>query len=200
MRRVSVIASSSGAGKTTFARSLASCLDVPFIELDALHWQQPNWVLPERDAFRARVTEATRGDAWVVDGNYSQVRDIVWGRADTVVWLDIPLPLSLLRIVRRTIARVIRRETLWGSNRETLANGLFSRDSLLWFALRTYRGRRGRLRAALASPELAHLRLHRFGSNRQADGWRETLCPVAPVPLRSPEEDRGSRRKRGDPE
>jgi len=71
MRRFVVVGSSSGAGKTTFARALAARLALPHIELDALHWQQTGWELPEREVFRERVDRATSAEAWVLDGNYS---------------------------------------------------------------------------------------------------------------------------------
>jgi adenylate kinase family enzyme len=175
VRRVSVISSSSGAGKTTFARALAARLGVPCIELDALHWREPGWTAPPREVFRDRVSGATSGDAWVVDGNYSVTRDIVWSRADSVVWLDIPLPTALARIVRRTLARIRTREVLWGSNRETLRNAFFDRDSLIRFTLRTYRGRRARYERELARPEHRHLAVHRFRANADAERWLASL-------------------------
>ena len=76
----------SGSGKSTVARALAASLDVPWIELDALFhlagWQQ----LPP-DEFVAAVDSRTSGEGWVVDGNYSDTLDLVWSRADAVVWL-----------------------------------------------------------------------------------------------------------------
>ena len=88
MRRVSVVGSS-GSGKSTVAARLAEQLGVPHTELDAIN-HQPNWTPLPHEEFRRRVTEITAGAQWVVDGNYSTVRDIVWDRADTVVWLDLP--------------------------------------------------------------------------------------------------------------
>lgn len=134
--------------------------------------------MPERDAFRARVSEATAGEAWVADGNYSSSRDIVWGRADTVVYLDLPLGICLWRVLRRAVPRIIRRDTLWAGNRETVRNTIFSRDSLLLFTLRTHARRRQALPADLARPERAHLRVHRFGSTAAAERWLRSIPAV----------------------
>ena len=172
-----MVGSGSGAGKTSFARALARHLGLPFIELDAIHWRIGNWTTPEREVFRAWVEEATRGGAWVADGNYSASRDIVWGRADTVVWLDIPPALMLWRTVRRTVSRSVRGEVLWGGNRETLWNAIVGKDALIPFFIRTYRGRRGRFERELASPHYSHLRVHRFRSNVDAERWLRALAP-----------------------
>jgi hypothetical protein len=88
MRRVCVIGNS-GSGKTTLAAALATRLDAPHLELDSVYHQAEWQPLPD-DEFRARVDEFTGGDCWVVDGNYRKVRDLVWGRADTIVVLDLP--------------------------------------------------------------------------------------------------------------
>ena len=77
------------------------------------------WTPAPLEVFRARVAAALSGDRWVVDGNYQVVRDLVWGRADTVIWLDYPLAVILPRLVRRTFQRWWRREVLWqGQPRE----------------------------------------------------------------------------------
>lgn len=178
MRRVSVVGSGSGAGKTSFARALARHLGLPFIELDAIHWQLGGWATPERQLFRGWVDEATRGDVWVTDGNYSASRDIVWGRADTVVWLDLPPALMLWRTVRRTVSRSVRGEVLWGGNRETLWNAFVGKDALIPFFVRTYRGRRRRFERELASSEYAHLRVHRFRSSAEAERWLRSIPAV----------------------
>lgn len=170
-----MVGSGSGAGKTTFARALARQAGLPFVELDALHWQQGNWITPSRDVFRARVDEATSGDAWVVDGNYSASRDIVWARADTVVWLDLPFAVMLWRTVRRTMRRSWRREVLWVGNRETVWNAFVGGDALIPFFVRTYRGRRRRFERELARPEQAHLDVHRFRSTAEAERWLHGL-------------------------
>jgi hypothetical protein len=167
---------STGSGKTMFARALAGILDVPCVELDALNWEA-NWAMASEAVFRARVEAATRAEAWVVDGNYGGrgAREIVWGRADTVVWLDYPLWLILARLTRRNLARIRGGEEIWPGtgNRETIRNSFFSRDSLYVWAFTTYRRRNRLLPELLARPEYAHLAVHRFTGPADASRWLE---------------------------
>ncbi len=102
------------------------------------------------------------GDAWVIDGAYrGKLGHLTLDRADTVVWLDLPRRVWLPRLVRRTVLRVVRREELWNGNRESLRNVLFSRDSLILFALRNDRSRRHRYPRELARYRVARLRTQR---------------------------------------
>lgn len=127
-----VVLGLSGSGKTTLAATLARALDASHVELDALNWE-PDWTLATRDALRARVADATAGDAWVVDGNYSQARDLVWPRATSIIWLDYPLWLVAARLFRRTVWRGLWRVELWNGNRERLWQQFLTKDSLfLW--------------------------------------------------------------------
>jgi hypothetical protein len=114
MQRVLVIGAS-GSGKSTLARSLAARLRVAVVELDAVH-HGPGWA--PRPTFADDVDVATRGPAWVVDGNYAAVRELLWSRADTVVWLDLPRWIVEWRVVRRSLVRWVARTDLWNGNRE----------------------------------------------------------------------------------
>lgn len=131
--------------------------------------------MAEPPVFRSRVAAVVAGDEWVVEGGYSVVRDLVWSRADTVVWLDYPLTLTLRRLLRRIIARIRDKAELWPGteNRETIRNAFFARDPLLWFAIRTHRGRRRRIEKMIARPEYAHLTVHRFREPPEAERWLE---------------------------
>jgi adenylate kinase family enzyme len=158
VKRVAVIASASGNGKTTFGSELAERLAVPFVELDALH-HGPNWTEATPDELRARVEPLVETDAWVVDGAYrNKLGDLVLERAELVVWLDLPVHVWLPRLVKRTVRRLVRREELWNGNRETLRDQLTPSTSVVYHALHDYRSRRRVYEAELTCFALARLR------------------------------------------
>jgi adenylate kinase family enzyme len=158
VRRVCLIASASGNGKTRTRRALAGRLGVPFYELDALH-HGPNWKPATREELLARVEPIVASEAWVIDGTYrGTIGDVVPDAADTVVWLDLPLYVWLPRLVRRTARRVIRKEELWGGNRERWRDVLHPTNSVVIYALRNYRRTRHTLETELARFDLARLR------------------------------------------
>lgn len=117
MDRISILGTS-GSGKTTLARRLSAAFDVPHLELDAV-FHQPGWTgLPDLE-FQAVVREFCAADRWVVCGKYSQVRELVLARADTVVCLDHGRLRQTVRVAWRTARRAVRREELWNGNRES---------------------------------------------------------------------------------
>jgi adenylate kinase family enzyme len=143
MQRI-VVFGTTGSGKSWLAERLASRTGLRVVELDALFWGR-DWQPAPVELFRHRVERETSGDGWIVVGNYGQVRDLTWRAADTLVWLDLPLPIVMSRLVRRTIRRATTGEDLWGTgNRETLRNAFFSRNSILLWALKTHRKNRER--------------------------------------------------------
>jgi len=169
MQRV-VVVGCTGSGKTTLAAALSHRLDAKHIELDALHWG-PNWTPVPNDQFRAQTAEFAKIDRWVADGNYGAVRDLVWGRADTLVWLDYPFVVLLYRLTRRILQRGIRRQELWNGNRENLRTHFLSRDSLFLWLVKSYRRRQREYPLLLARPEYAHLAVCRFQRPAEADEW-----------------------------
>jgi adenylate kinase family enzyme len=169
VRRVAIIATASGCGKTTFGRALAARIGVPFVELDAIHWQA-GWRELDAAELRRRVRPIVADDAWVIDGSYrGKLGDLVLDSADTVVWLDLPRSVWLPRLVARTLRRVVRREELWNGNRETLRGAVSGPDSLLGYALRTAPRRRQRY-----PRELAHLRVARLRTPAEVDAFLES--------------------------
>ncbi len=169
LRRVAVVGTSCS-GKTTFAAALAARLQAPHIELDALHWR-PGWVEAPAAEFRATVASATSAARWVSDGNYSVVRDLVWGRATAIVWLDFPFATVMRRALYRTVRRALLREELFSGNRETFRKAFLSRESILWWVVTTYRRRRRQYRAAFGQEAVAHLQVLVFKSPREANAF-----------------------------
>ena len=161
MLRISVVGNS-GSGKTTVARAIAGALGVPHLELDAV-FHQPGWQPLDTEEFRRVVSDftdaETNADGWVVDGNYSRVRDIVWGRADTVVWVDPPRHRVMRQLVARTLRRMATGAELWNGNREQW-RFLFKLDpeeSIILWAWTRHGTYRQRYLAAQSEPENAHL-------------------------------------------
>lgn len=131
--RIQVVGTS-GSGKTTLARDLAKRLCIQHLELDSLH-HQADWThLPENE-FKSRVAEFAAQADWVVDGNYSVVRQQLDSRITHLIWLDYPRWFVMWRLLRRTLWRAVSRKELWNGNRESAKN-MFSRDAemnvLLW--------------------------------------------------------------------
>lgn len=127
MNRV-VVVGSSGSGKTTVARRLAESLHLRHLEMDTV-FHRDGWANQAHDDFLPILEQFTQAEQWVVDGNYTShgVRDVVWPRADTFVWLDLPRRTTMSRVVHRTLRRVFTREELWGGVKEPFSN-IYSRD------------------------------------------------------------------------
>jgi hypothetical protein len=106
----------------------------------------------------------------VVDGNYSAVRDIVWSRIDTVVWLDLPRHKVMRQLLGRTLRRMATRAELWNGNRERWQN-LFRFDpqeSILVWAWTKHASYRERYLAAMDDPANSHLKFIRLHSHKDA--------------------------------
>ncbi len=162
MRRVSVVGNS-GVGKSTLAAALAAALDADFLELDSVN-HQADWVPLPTEEFRQRVALVAAGERWVIDGNYTKVRDLVWTRADTVIWLDLPRRTVMRRVIWRSVRRVALRTELWNGNREHW-HYLFSlnkEESVIAWAWQNHASNRARFEAAMSDPANGHLRFVRL--------------------------------------
>ena len=132
-----IVVGTSGAGKSTFARALARNLGCPYVELDALFWG-PDWTPKQPDVFEELARSAAAGERWVIDGNYTPIRDIVWPRGTHLVWLNFSRATVMLRILRRTISRAATQQPLWHGNRESARRAFFSRKSILLWSATTF--------------------------------------------------------------
>lgn len=171
MARRILIKGASGAGKSTLGRELASRLDLPRVELDALH-HGPNWAAASAAELQARVVALLDDErGWVVDGNYdSKLGTLLWDRAELIVWLDLPLHLKLLRLVGRTTRRLVTREELWNGNRESLKDAFLGGDALFPWAIRAHFRHRRQWPTPLAAR--LHVRLRTVAEVR---AWLSSL-------------------------
>lgn len=174
MRHVVVIGCT-GAGKTTFARRLATARGGTHIELDAIY-HQPGWKPLDNATFqttlRARMAASPNG--WVTCGNYNtQTGDVHLARADTLVWLDPPRSVVMWRVITRTVWRAVTRKRLWNGNREPLRN-LYRWDPEVnvirwaWIKWPYYRKRNTR---RLTDGTWDHLDVHRLTSNAEVEAF-----------------------------
>jgi adenylate kinase family enzyme len=173
-----VIVGKSGAGKTTLATTLADKLHLTNVELDAISWQA-NWVNTPRPLMRERTDEALPATGrWVADGNYGRsVRDIVWERADTLIWLDYPLRVALWRVLRRTIGRILKRTELWNGNKETFRHHLTTNmnENLFAWTIRMHTHHRRDFPPFFEQPEYRHLNVLRFRTPKETEAWLREL-------------------------
>lgn len=89
-----------GAGKTTVALELGRILALPVVHLDTLYWL-PGWIPRTPGEWEALQRAALAGDSWIADGNFPGTMDFRLGRADTIVFLDLPRLLCLWRALYR---------------------------------------------------------------------------------------------------
>ena len=178
-----VIVGRTGSGKTTLARNLAEDLGVPHVELDALYFG-PNFTTVPVSVLRERTSAAIAGDCWVTDGNKSAVRDLVWPRADTIIWLDYPLVVSLWRLAGRAIGRAstLGTQAAATGERKRLPQQLLSAARGVLLALRSHTGQRRRYPRMFAAPENQHLAVARLRTPRATRLWLARVVGTGPGP------------------
>lgn len=178
-----MIAGVSGAGKTTMAKRIESRLGLPRHELDALH-HGPGWV--KRPEFEADVGAFTAGPRWVTEEQYHLLLgNLIWARADTLIWLDLPRRTVMWRVVRRSVRYAATRRELWNGNRERFRDWLKPQHPIRW-AWSQHAGKQGSVAGRVAAHQ--HLDVVRLTSARAARQWVASLPaasaggPGAPEP------------------
>ena len=163
MKRI-VVLGLSGSGKTTLAIALARQLRLSCIHADEIRWEA-NWQRLAQAAFVERIAAATERETWVFDGNRLSLRDLIWPRADTIVWLDYSLPVILRRICIRNFRRVVTKETLWNANKENWRRACRG----VCHSIQNFASPRRRIPSAIA--QFPHLQVIHLRSPREALDW-----------------------------
>ncbi len=173
MQRILIVGSSCS-GKTTLAKQLSRLLSIEHIELDALHWL-PHWTERDQVEFHSIVSDTVHQNQWIVDGNYrSKLGSLVWDKADTIIWLDLPFAIVYSRVVMRCAKRIFRNQQLWNGNTENLWNLLFRRDSLLYWVPGHWKNLQDSY-GELFKQSFNNKDLLRFGSAEELEAWLANL-------------------------
>lgn len=173
-----------GSGKTTLAREVAAALEVPHVELDSLYFERDLSTVP-LPVLRERTSAAIAGDRWVTDGNKRAVRDLVWPRADTIVWLDYPAYVSLWRLAKRARTRTssLSAQAAESGRRADVPKQMLIAAKGVLTALRSHRGQRREYPRLFAQPENRHLAVARLRSPRATRRWTARVTG-RPAPAR----------------
>jgi adenylate kinase family enzyme len=132
-----VIGVSAGAGKSTFATRLGKALEIDVFHLDAFFWK-PGWVEASMEEFTSAQKDIIHTNStWIVEGNYTATFDIRAEKADTIIYLEIPLRVCLYRVIKRWLTNL-------GNRRPDLGGGCTERMewAFIKFIITTYRARK----------------------------------------------------------
>lgn len=177
LKRVSVVGMSCS-GKSTFAKRLAEILNSEHVEIDALNFL-PGWAERPRDEFFDAIARAADRRRWVFDGNYTRTRELIWGRATAIVWLDYSFPRTFYRALKRTVSRAYTGEPICGDNRETFRMSFMSRESILLWVLTGYLEKRRRYTKLFGAGNLGDKNVYIFRHPAETEDFLrrvEQLC------------------------
>jgi len=171
-----------GSGKTTLARELASARGAPHVELDSLYFAADFSTAP-LPVLRERTSAAIAGDRWVTDGNKRAVRDLVWPRADTIVWLDYSAHVSLWRLAKRARIRTsaLSARAAETGRRSALPQQMLAAARGVLTALRSHRGQRRDYPRMFAEPANRHLAVARLRSPAATREWLARVIDATPA-------------------
>jgi hypothetical protein len=145
---------------------------VRHVELDSLYFA-PDFTTASLSVLRERTRVAIAAERWVTDGNKRTVRDLVWPRADTVIWLDYPVYVSLWRLAKRARRRTaalsaqVARTGRW----QGLPTLLLAAARGVLTALRSHRGQRKEYLRMFDEPASQHLAVARLRSPHATRRW-----------------------------
>lgn len=161
-----VVVGANGSGKTTFAKRLSAELHLPHFELDSLFWL-PDWGELSNEQFREKENEITEGEKWIIDGNYARNQDITIGKADSVVWLNYRMSLSMYRVVKRSLFRIYTKEPLWHNNMENLRRVFSPKDSIILFAFKSFKRKNARYEKMMTLEDLKNVNWVRIKNKKE---------------------------------
>lgn len=170
MKRVMIVGGP-GAGKSTLARALGAQTGLPVYHMDRIHYQT-GWVERPREEKDRLTHEVHARDEWIFEGGHSRTYAERVARADTYIWLDVPVLLRIFRVLRRAVK-------YYGRTRPDLPEGCPERLSrqtveFLRFIWRTRHTARAQMEAIYRDPP-PHLTVYRLQSRAEVRGFLADL-------------------------
>jgi len=160
-----MVIGSGGSGKSTLSRKLGEITGIPVIHLDSLYWQ-PGWVEPDKEEWRDTMAREIERPSWIMDGNFGGTREMRMRAADTVIFLDLPRWLCMLRVLKRRLTHT-------GETRPDMAEGCPEKVDLKFLAwVWTYKRRSGR-RVLEELSAMPHKRLIRLRTRHEVAAFLE---------------------------
>ena len=122
-----------------------------------------------------RIERLVGAPQWILDTAYGSWIDVVLPRADLVIALDYGRWLTLLRLLRRTVLRLVDRHEVCNGNTESLRH-LFSGNSIVRWHFASFSRKRARMswEADPAAPPVL-----RFRSPRETEAWLARIASCA---------------------
>jgi adenylate kinase family enzyme len=106
MRRIAIIGNGGG-GKSTLARALGERLGIRVHEVDEVQWLA-GWRRAPLDEVAHTLEAWAAEDSWIIDGfGPWPVIDRRMGRADTIVYVDLPLRTHLWCAAKRQVVSLV---------------------------------------------------------------------------------------------
>lgn len=155
MKRVMIVGGPCS-GKSTMAVGLGQITGLPVFHMDHVHYKA-GWVEREMDEKLRLAAQIHARDRWVFEGGLSQSYAERTARADTVIWLDLPLRLRYGRVVKRRFEYSRR----GGRSRADVPDDCPERldPAFLAYMFRTRNSARAAIAKALSEhPQVHHIR------------------------------------------
>ena len=170
MKRVMIVGGP-GSGKSTLARALGPLTGLPVFHMDHIH-HLPGWVERPKSEKDRLTREVHSREAWIFEGGHSRTYAERLARADTLIWLDLPVSLRLWRVIRRTLR-------YRGRSRPDLPDGCPERVNIemlrfLAYIWRTRRQTRAKIQAMAEAPP-PHVRVVHLTNGKAVDSFLRAL-------------------------
>lgn len=164
-----MIIGNAGSGKSTAARMIGEKLGLPVFHMDREVYWLADWVERDKADQLVQIERIVAKDDWVLEGNNSRTFHLREARADLLIWLDVPLWLRLVRVIRRNLQQR-------GQSRPDMADGCVEKlhmlPGFLHFIVTTNRNSRRKQGAFF---EKTALPKHRFARSSDINAFLAKL-------------------------